>query len=179
MSKFISLLVLLAMLSLAACLPGGAPSSPAAPSVPVAPAAAAPSEKQQIITFMKALLPQEMESRAIDKEFDAYLDARDKLTKAQRDAKEAEFQKRATAIITNASLISRPNIPELRTFFDAWLAYQINYDAMLAAGIKGDVASMGVIIDKFPSLDKAWRAAVNQMLIKYSLGASEVGWPKD
>lgn len=176
MSKVLSLLVLLAVLSLAACLPGAAPS---APNAPAAPAATTPSEKQQIITFMKALLPQEMESRALDKDFDAYLDARDKLTKAQRDAKEAEFQKRATAIVTKSAALSRPNIPELKTFFDAWLAYQVNYDAMLAAGIKGDVATMGALIDKFAGLDKAWRAAVNQMLIKYSLTVTDIGWPKD
>jgi hypothetical protein len=176
MSKVIALLALLAVLSLTACAPGGAASAPAAPAVP---AATTPSEKQQIITFMKALLPQEMDSRVLDKEFDAYLDARDKLTKAQRDTKEADMQKRAKAIISNANAISRPNIPELKAFYDPWLAFQVNFDDMLTALYKGDVTTAGKLIDKFEGLDAAWRAAVNKMLVKYSLTVTDVGWPKD
>jgi hypothetical protein len=128
---------------------------------------------------MKALLPMEMESRALINDFDVYLDARTKLTKAERDAKEAAFLKRSKAIIDNANAISRPKIAELQTFYNAWLAYQVNYDGMLNAGVKGDVTTMSAHLDKFEELDKAWRVAVNNMLIKYGLGASELGWPKD
>jgi hypothetical protein len=135
------------------------------------------TNQQQIITFMKALLPMEMESRALDKDFDAYLDS--KLSKTEQAVKEADLQKRAKAIVTNANSIKRPDIPEVNSFYNKWLAYQINFDAMLTAFSKGDKATLSDIIDKFPALDKDWREAANVMLVKYNLRTGDIGWPKD
>jgi len=164
MARFAAVVVLMVMV-LASCSPGGAPASTVA------------TEKQQVTTFLNTAAPIEKEVVAVDADMVTFSQTMAQLTKEVRAARMTDFAGRIKAARAKAAAIQRPTVSEAGAFYDKWLKSITTFELYITSLDKGDINSAEKAMDTLSDDYAASDAALATLLSKYGVTKAEISWP--